>query len=305
MQKLSNEKALSFVDSFLTQVREEKQGEESPIDATSQDTGGEPAGTVPASVEGEMDNSPENTKEEKKQENGEFNREKSQDLQAAVTTTDVEDADAENNDSKDDERAAVGDIGAEAIEGAEEEKPSYIEAEKMKVAEEQTMLNEMKRAQELGNKILEKYAARQEKSEEGQEKTAEEQELETLIKQAADEAYHEFVTSYQAGLLKRAEDEAAVQEALGVSPEEASAMLDEVAMESPEAVLPAEEAMPEEAAGDEVTEDELLDALVEMGVTPEELEEAAGEVAAEDAAMEVEASDRKDVLKDLVRTLKQ
>jgi hypothetical protein len=318
MNKISNEQALSFIDSFLTEVKEEKTAEESPITVSTSDTGGEAAGTIPASVEGSVDNSPEKTKDEEgKPQQGSFGKEKSQDMDGAIPTIGVEDAAAENNEKVDNERAA-GDFNQEAIEGEQEEKPSYIEAEKMKVAEEINMKNELERAQNLSNAILAKIAGEVPASA-AVEKTAEEQEaeqVEAFIKQAADEAYHDFVTSYQAGLLKRAQDEAAVQDALGVSPEEASGLLDEVAAEDPEAVMPAEEEIPMEGEEEGIDEEALLEALVEAGVTPEELEAAVAEVDAEEAPMEevpaeaapmeVEASDaeRKEILKDFVRSLR-
>ena len=352
MQKISNEQALTFIDSFLTEVKEEKTAEESPITVSTSDTGGEAAGTVPASVEGSMDNSPDKTKDEEgKPTQGAFGKEKSQDMNGAIPTIGVEDTASENNEKVDNERAA-GDFGQEAIEGTKEETPSYIEAEKMKVAEETDMINELKRAQGLSNAILAKLAEEAPAAEKTAkvEKTAEEklaEEVEGLLKEAADEAYHDFVTSYQAGLLKRAQDEAAVQEALGIAPEEASSLLDEVAAEDPEAVMPAEEGIPAEAIAEEglpaeamaeegipaeapveempaemapemapemgpemggeegIDEEALLQALVEAGVTPEELEAAVGQVGAEDASMQVEAAERQSVLKDLIRSLKQ
>jgi len=413
MEKISNEQALSFIDSFLTEVKEEKTAEESPITVNTSDTGGEAAGTVPASVEGSQDNSPEKTKEEEgKPAQGEFGKEKSQDVEDATDGTGVEDAGADNTEKVDDERAA-GDFGQEAIESEVIDTPSYIEAEKMKVAEEINMKNELERAHNLSNAIVEKIATQVElekeagiggalkatgkvvgkagkavgkagatagkavgkagkavgtagketgkaavkagKSKSGQiaaagvggagagaaagyaagKKKKEEKkaaELDLFMKEAADEAYHDFVTSYQLGLIKRAQDEVAMQEALGMAPEEASGILDEVATEDPEAVMPpgeevpaevteevpaeateeipaeVTEEVPAEMGGEEVgeegiDEEALLEALVEAGVTPEELEAAMGSVDEEDQALEVQAADeeRFEGIKNIVR----
>jgi hypothetical protein len=297
MQKLSNEKALTFIDSFLTKIAVEKAAEESPINATSKDTGGEPAGTVPAKVEGTVNTAPDKTKDEEKAKEGTFGKEKSGDLDASPGTN-VEDSGAENNVSRDNERVSTGDIGGGPVESAKIDTPSAVEAQKLKVAEELTMVNEFQRAQRLGNAILSKVAARLESTpkvepqvavEPQEEKTAEEQ----IMAKVAEEAYHDFVLSYQMGILKRAQDEAELQQALGISPEEASGMLDEIAMEDPEAVMPAEvvsaDEIPEEAVAGGGDEEQLLAALAEAGVTPEELEAAIAEVETEDAAGAVDA----------------
>ena len=424
MEKINNEHALSFIDSFLTEVKEEKTAEESPITVSTSDTGGEAAGTVPASVEGSQDNSPEKTKEEEgNPTQGEFGKEKSQDIAGAIAPTGVEEAAAENNEKVDDERAA-GDFGQGAVESPQIDTPSYVEAEKMKVAGEINMKNELERAHTLSNAIVEKIAANVELEKEAKygldtakklygkgksavkattkaakgatkattgaakttaktvseatkkgtkaattagkavgkavknplvagaagaaagvggtvavQKALEKKEAEianeAFLKEAADAAYHDFVTSYQLGLIKRAEDEEAIQEALGINPEEAAGLLDEVATEEPEAVMPAEE-MPAEAMGEElpaeamgeelpaeamgeelpaeamgeeggIDEEALLAALVEAGVTPEELEQAVSEVGAEDEAMQVQAAEqeqRMEAIKDVVRTVR-
>lgn len=278
MQKLSNEKALTFIDSFLTKITVEKTAEESPINATSKETGGEPAGTVPAKVSGTTDTSPGKTLDEKKPAEGLFGKEKSGDLDG-IAGTNVEDPAAENNVNADAPHAATGDFGAASVD----------ELKQKKVAEELTMINEFKRAQNLGNKILGKYAAQLEQA--AAEATPAVGEADALLKQAAEEAYHDFVISYQAGILKRAQDEAAIQDALGVSPEEASGLLDEVAMEDPNAVLPAEagaemppiDEIPATGNEPDADEDAILQALVEAGVTPEELASASDEVGAEGA----------------------
>lgn len=281
MNKVSNDKALSFIDSFLGKVTEKK-AEESPINVKSSDVGGANlAGTVAAKVGGTTGNAVD--KEEKAKE-GAHGKEKSSDLAAAIPGTGVEDAKAENNESKDKERASVGDFGAEPTNDGG--KDLAKEVQNAKVAEEQIMNNEMKRAELLGNKILQKVAA-------AKEAVVEAAPQETLLKQAADAAYHDFCLSYQYGLLKRAEDEAAIQQALGLSPEEASGMLDEVAAEDPGAVLPPEamegapvEGMPAEGGAEEAGEpaaQELVEALEQLGISPEELEQAIAQVDQEGA----------------------
>ena len=136
-------------------------------------------------------------------------------------------------------------------------------------------------------------------SPEGGEKTASEQVMEMIDKTAA-YAAQEYFEGYRLGLLKRAQDEMEV-EAAGIDPSVlekvggVQGLLDKVAMEFPEAVMP-EEVMAEDAAmegapeGMEAApevegmegdpEDAVAAALDEAGVTPEELQQAMEDVQA-------------------------
>ena len=116
------------------------------------------------------------------------------------------------------------------------------------------------------------------------------------LDKVASEAASEYHQGYLYGLLKRAQDEMEVSNA-GINPEilekvgGVSGLLDKVATEMPEAVLP-EEALPmegvdempvpEEEAGLEGGGDldQVAAALEEAGVTPEELEQAFSDVQA-------------------------
>jgi hypothetical protein len=282
LNKVSNEKALSFIDSFLGKVTEKK-AEESPITVKSSDIGGANlAGTVAAKVGGTTDTSNGKPNKEEKAKEGAHGKEKAADLSAAIPTTAADSSAAVNNESKDKERASTGDFGAEPTNDGGKDLAKEIM--NSKAAEEQVMQNEMKRAENLGNKILQKVAASRQQPAPAAP-AAQAPAKGNLIKQAADEAYHDFVLSYQYGLLKRAEDEAAIQQALGLQPEEASGMLDEVAAEDPNAVLPPE-AMEGGAGGGaeeagEPAAQELVEALQQLGISPEELEQAITEVDAE------------------------
>jgi hypothetical protein len=299
LSKVSNEKALSFIDSFLGKVTEKK-AEESPITVKSSDIGGANlAGTVAAKVGGTTDTSDGKPNKEEKAKEGAHGKEKAADLSAAIPATAADSSAAVNNESKDKERASTGDFKAEPTNDGGKDLAKEIMNDK--AAEEKVMQNEMKRAENLGNKILQKVAASRQQAEPAAAPVAAEAApaQDNLLKQAADAAYHDFVLSYQYGLLKRAEDEAAIQQALGLAPEEASGMLDEVAAEDPSAVLPPEamEAAPEAAPveggageGGEPAAQELVEALEQLGISPEELEQAIAEVDQEGAPAAAEAA---------------
>jgi Holliday junction resolvasome RuvABC DNA-binding subunit len=95
---------------------------------------------------------------------------------------------------------------------------------------------------------------------------------------------------------KRAEDEAELQKALGVDQGAASEILDGVAQENPEAVMPAEaqapEAGPEQAMDDgkEAMAAKIIEELKQMGVSDEEIEAAINSVDAEGAAGQAAAA---------------
>jgi hypothetical protein len=156
------------------------------------------------------------------------------------------------------------------------------------------------RAENLGNAILEVlYKAA---SESAAPVSGEQAALDKLAAQAADAA-QEYYEGYLYGMLKRAKDEQDLRAACEENQIDAglikkaggiSGILDKVAMEFPDAILPEEAgAAPEEAApiadvvegeapveGDDATVEALVSALDEAGVTAEELAQAVEDVQA-------------------------
>lgn len=261
MEKVSAEKALSFIDSWIGKVSFEKKAEESPITVKASDVGGNPAGTVKAKVGDTEHTEPEKTKTEEKAAEGQFAKEKSADVsESAGNGTHIESASAGNTDGAVKKGPATGDFGAtDAGDGGQ---PSAVSAEKMKVAEESTMESEKRRAQRLGEKILVKVAELvQEQAKVASEqakpavqpkavmpkvaeqtKTAEEIAMDKM----AAEAYTSWVTSFKQGMMKRAEDFAAVKAALpGLTDAQIGQMLDHIAAEDESAVLPGDQIPPE------------------------------------------------------------
>ena len=98
--------------------------------------------------------------------------------------------------------------------------------------------------------------------------------------QEAMNAFAEFSAGFNRGIQKKAEDVKEVQDS-GVAPskEDAESLLNTVAVQNPEAVLP-EEAQPEAQLDPETTGalDQLAAAMKQEGVKPEDLAEAAGVV---------------------------
>jgi len=139
--------------------------------------------------------------------------------------------------------------------------------------------------------------------------SAEELETVGMIKEAADAHYQDYVTAWAAGFAKKAEQIEDVMESAGIGPEEAEEVLNEVAQEDPELIMPDEEGEGDEEVAPEEIEmlEQLADELAEAGVTPEELEELKEEIAAEDGAtldaMPKEASERKASLKAILNSL--
>jgi len=176
------------------------------------------------------------------------------------------------------------------------------------------------RAERLGARILQFISNMQgAQSPSGIEKTA--AEAIANADPAVIQAFLDFNAGFQRGLEKKAQDMAEVMES-GVAPseEDASALLDAVAVEDPEAVLP-EEAQPEAEVSPEQEQmiTELADAMVaegvkvedlveaaqtvqelqDAGVSPEEIVQAAQEIGTEDQAAETEkvAAERKALAK--------
>ena len=139
-------------------------------------------------------------------------------------------------------------------------------------------------------------------AEEGKEATQEEYVMHHLAKTASDAA-QEFYEGYLSGMIKRAQDEIEVETSVPASVLEKAggvhALLDKVAMETPEAVLPEGVELPPEAlVGDDAPVEDIpeegiegggveeadLEAigaqLEEAGVTPEELQQAIEDVQA-------------------------
>ena len=276
MHKTSNEQALGFIDNFLGKIAFEKtagQGD-SPIDVSAADVGGHPAGTVPAKVGRRTG---EGTKEEQvNPQEGEFGREKDADYSAAIPNGQSATYKGSANKTP---SLAYGVAGSFNTQDASMNKES----------EERFMATEMQRARRLGDKILEKVASLSRVSQGDQ-----------LIKTAADQAYVDFVESFKLGLAKRAEDEKAVQDALGVDEDTSSDMLDQVASDDPDSVMPSDgEEAPEE--GGEIPESDasgipeeggvpseedaakLLQDLISMGIPPEVIEAAVAELDKEGA----------------------
>jgi len=139
-------------------------------------------------------------------------------------------------------------------------------------------------------------------AEEGKEATEEEYVMHHLAKTASDAA-QEFYEGYLSGMIKRAQDEIEVETSVPASVLEKAggvrSLLDKVAMETPEAVLPEgvelppealvdgaapEEGIPEEGIEGGGVDEADLEAigaqLEEAGVTPEELQQAIEDVQA-------------------------
>jgi hypothetical protein len=182
-------------------------------------------------------------------------------------------------------------------------------------------LAKVARAERLGASILQFISNMQgAQAQPSLEKTASQQIA--AADPAVVQAFLEFNAGFQRGIEKKAQDMQEVIDAgVAPTPEDASALLDAVATEDPEAVLP-EEAQPEAAVDPEqvqmITEladamtaegvgvEELVQAaqtvqeLQDAGVSPEEIIQAAGEVGQEDqaAAEEKIAAERKALAKD-------
>jgi len=156
------------------------------------------------------------------------------------------------------------------------------------------------RAENLGNAILEVlFKAASESAEAPVESVKAPTALDKMAAQAA-EAAQEYYEGYLYGMHKRAKDQQDLQAACAenkIDPaliEKAggiSGILDKVAMEFPEAILPEEAALPAAAAemedgaaveeeGGDATIDALADALDEAGVTADELAQAVEDVQA-------------------------
>jgi len=297
MEKISNETALSHVNDLLSKVAIEKTAIEFAADRN--EVPGQPIETTEPAVE-KKDSNPTNHTEGGAQE-GAFLAEKSQDVKDSSGGLQIEDPGAELKEGDMlDGKADTGDIGVTGI--------SNIETISKKV-DNSTINNkkagetDMKRIDALGSKILEKLNKKaSEREDTGFEKlSAEQQEEVLLFKEAAQKSYLEYMDSFVAGFSKKAEDMAAIQEATGASPEEAEAVLNEIAAEDPSLLLPEEgmseegipaEGMPAEsgeldpetmAALEDMSEEEvaqLIEVAEEMeanGVTPEELEAAMAE----------------------------
>jgi len=293
MRKMSNENALAHLDDLMSGVSMSKEAADALEDAAANGViPGNPAGTekIPVTV----DNSPENKEEIKNPAEGEFDAEKHQNLKDSTGGVSVEDMAANSNGNAE---PVATDFNAGSID---------------KKSGEQTMTQVQKKGDAI-NALLDKRAAEAE----GMPKlSAEEQEQALLFKKAADSHYVDYCNSFAAGMLKRAEDMAAVQEARGVSEEEAAEVLDELATENPELIIPEEG---EEGAIDELAAEdagladlspedaamleELASELEAQGVTPEELAALAAEVDEEDAVEKV-AADRNETLKGLIRNLR-
>ena len=307
MTKLSNEKALTHLDGLMNKVSIAKEAAALEDAEKNGVIPGTPAGTEEIPVT--KDASPCN-KEEVPTAEGQFAAEKHTDLKDSTDGDEVEDM-ADNSDGS----AAVvsTDFGAGSIDKESGE----------------TKMNEQKRIESLGAKIskkLEKKAAEASPAEAFEKLSAEDKEAVVAFQTVADAHYSDYMTSFAAGMHKKAEDIEAVMDAKGVSEEEAADTLEEIATEDPSLVIPEG---PAEEMGDMDPEDvamleELANELEAAGVTPEELAEIVAEVEAEGgevmpeggevmpeggevmpemAPEEVEklASDRHEAIKDLVR----
>ena len=261
MTKMSNEKALEYIDRIMNKVSVAKEAAELEDADKNGAIPGEPAGTVEVPVT--KDSSPENKTETVNPAEGGFAAEKHEDLKDSSDGTQVEEMKA-NKDGL--AEPVATDFNAGSIDKESGEKN----------------MKEQERLQKLGQKIMEKVSS----GRTGLEKlSAEEQGAVIEFKKVADAHYTNYVQSFAAGMQKKAEDIQAVADAQGVPPEEAEAILDEIAMEDPEAVIPVEDEAGEGEA--ELTDEdaamlvELANELDEAGVTPEELAEALAETVEE------------------------
>lgn len=199
------------------------------------------------------------------------------------------------------------------------------------------------RAEVLGSEILKRISALQKSAEAPAvekpiekaatvEKTAEEI--------AAGQAFDDFKAGFLRGVEKRAEDlKEFMASGLVKEAQVADAVLDDVAIKNPEAVLPEEvlaaapaaaeggpnpeeaavlDQLAQEMAAQGVTPEDLMQAaqvveeLKQAGVSPEEIVQAAAEVGGEGApaeaapeAAEKVAAERKDAIKDVIRSLRK
>ena len=293
MQKLSHEKALEHINALMNKVSAEK---EAALEDAEQNGAipGEPAGTEQIPVT--TDNNPEKKEEIKDPSEGAFAAEKHQDLKDSTDGDQVEGM-AENKDGR--ANPVHTDFNAGSIDKESGEKlmenTDKVLAHAAKIEEK-----------------LNKVAAQQPLD--GFEKLSAEEREALLFKQAADAHYMDYVQSFAAGMAKKAEDIEAVSEAKGMPPEAAAQVLDEVAAENPELVVPDEGEVPAEGGGvegegelspeDAAILEEVANALQEQGVSPEELAQAAAEVEAEDGGVEKAASDRHEWLKSIVRAIR-
>lgn len=294
MHKTSNEQALGFIDSFLGKIAFEKTAADpgGTVDVSASDVGGSPAGTVKAKVCC-TDKGPEES-ERQNPSQGAFGREKDSDLADSVPNGQSAASDGAVNKAPKLPTEVTGNFGTCDASGASINKS----------AEEQYMANEMQRARRLGDRILEKVAAMGRVSSEEQ-----------LVKTAADQAYNDFVESFKLGLRKRAEDKEAIKATMGVDDAAADGMLDDIANEDPDSVLPADgdeggAAEPDGDEGGEIPESDasgapeggtpdegdaksLLQDLIGLGIPPEVIEAAISELDGEspdDAAAAMEKS---------------
>lgn len=274
-----------LVDEFYSQIRMEK----TAADATNPDGSGDKDKKSPQG----------HTSEEI------ANAQSGQNSRGAEMTADVEartDMPGEAQTAQNAAPTAAGDGYTHPQDGENpneldaDEPPKQEAADKFKQEENNMIMTtpsevaKVARAERLAPKILRYIAAMQ--SDDGVQKQAAEQAPQTsgISKEAAEqlmnadpaavEAFLEFNAGFQRGIEKKAQDMAEVVES-GVAPsdDEAAALLDAVAMEDPEAVLP-EEAQPEAMVDEESAAiiEELADAMVAEGVTPEDLAEAAAVV---------------------------
>ena len=289
MQKMSNEKALTHLDSFMGKVAVAKEAALEDAEANGV-IPGEPAGTEKIPVT--KDNDACNQTEEKAS-SGAFAAEKKQDLKDSTGGEEVEDM-KENTDG------SVADVP-----------PTDFNAGSIDKKSGENSMTEQERLARLGGAIQERLGKTASEEAYAFEKlSAEDQEAVIMFKQAADAHYIDYVDSFAAGMQKKAEDIQAVAEAKGIPPEEAAAVLDDIAAEDPSLVIPSEEG---EEEGDlspeeEAQLEELAQALEAEGVTPEELAAAVSDVAEEDAPGDVEKTaalmqERHESLKNIVRNL--
>jgi len=309
MTKMSNEKALEYIERFMNKVSVAKESAELEDADKNGAIPGEPAGTVEVPVT--KDSSPENKTETVNPAEGEFAAEKHEDLKDSSDGTQVEEMKA-NKDGL--AEPVATDFNAGSIDKESGEKN----------------MKEQERLQKLGKKIMEKVSsaksqapAKDQAPVEFEKLSAEEQAAVVEFKKVADAHYMDYVQSFAAGMQKKAENIQAVADAQGVPPEEAEAILDEIAAEDPSLVIPEEggemgegELSPEDAA----LLEELASELEAAGVTPDELATAIAEMAEEEGAAvpeeapvveedpaEVEklAQDRVSAIKDWIRSKRQ
>ena len=294
MQKLSNDSALGHMDALMNKVSVAKTA--SSLEEVG-DTGGVagcPAGTYKIPLAKDSDAC--DKKEEVNPAEGTFASEKHQDLKDSTDAEEVEDM-AENTDG--DPAEVPTDFNVSSIDKKSGEK----------------RMKEQERVNRQGQAILAKLPNNG--VNEFEKLSAEDQEAAILFKEAADEHYMDYVSSYAAGMQKKAEDVEALMEAQGLPAEEAEAVLDDVATDDPSLVIPEEEEEMEEGMegmegmeeGDMEMLSELANELEAAGVTPEEVAQAVAEIEEEEGGMEegmeeeVEklAYERNDAIKEAIR----